>query len=148
MLDSRLEQRLSTVEQRYLQLEELMSQPEVATDPKRLMELGRERSDLTEIVEAYRRYRVISRQIHEAEELRESGDPDLAEMAREEIERLQTEDDSNVDVIKRLLVPKDPNDDRDVVIEIRAGAGGDEAGLFGAELYSMYARYAERQGWK
>lgn len=148
MLDTNIEQKLETVEHRYFQLEELMSQPEVATDPKKLMEMGRERSDIEELVETFRRYREVARQIRESEELRDSGDPELAEMAREEIERLQAQDTEISDHIKRLILPKDHNDERDVIIEIRAGAGGDEAGLFAAELYGMYARYAEKQGWK
>src|SRR5690242_10950512 len=113
MLDTRIEEKLKSVEQRYLQLEELMSRPEVATDPRKLMDLGRERADLTDIVESYRRYRDVAKQIHEAEELRDSSDPELAEMAREEIERLQVDDVTNSEHLKRLLLPKDPNDDKD-----------------------------------
>ena len=148
MLDEKIEAKLDSVEQRYIQLEELMSQPENATDPRRLMDLGRERADLTDIVEAYRRYRIVSRQMRDAQEMLASDDPEMHELAREELDHLAAEDEANVAEIKRLLLPKDPNDDRNVIIEIRAGAGGDEAGLFGAELYGMYARYAEKQGWK
>jgi peptide chain release factor 1 len=144
-----IEAKLDDVERRYAQLEHMMSQPEVATDPQQLMELGRERAESTAIVEAYRRYRELSRQIRETEEmLRESSEPELVEMARVEIEELEARRDTEMEEIKRLLLPKDPNDDKSVIIEIRGAAGGDEAALFAAELYSMYVRYAEKQGWK
>jgi peptide chain release factor 1 len=143
-----IEQKLQSVEQRYVQLEDLMASPAVATDPRRLMELGRERADLTEIVEVYRRYRSIKSEIAGAVELLREAEPELQEMAREEIVQLQEQRAALVDEIKRLLLPKDPMDDKDVIIEIRAGAGGEEAALFAAELYSMYTRYAEKQGWK
>ena len=125
-----------------------MSQPEVATDPKRLMELGRERSELSDLVEAYRRFRDIDQEINEADEMREGAEPEMVQMAREEIERLEPEREKELAEIKRLLLPKDPNDDKNVIVEIRAGAGGDEAALFAGDLYSMYVRYAEKQGWK
>lgn len=144
-----IDQKLDAVEARYTQLEELMSQPEVATDRKRIIELGRERAELTELVETYRRYKTLSEQIAEVQELaRDGSDPDMAEMAKQEIEELQPRLDAELADIKKLLLPKDPSDDKNVIIEIRAGAGGDEAALFANELYGMYARYAEKQGWK
>lgn len=144
-----IEQKLDSVEQHYTQLEDMMSQPEVATDPKRLMELGRERAELTALVETYRRYRDLAAQIAGVQELaRDGSDPGLAEMAKQEIEELQPQFDMQLAEIKKLLLPKDPTDDKNVIIEIRAGAGGDEAALFANELYGMYAHYAEKQGWK
>ena len=144
-----IDQKLDTIEERYAQLEELMSQPDNATDPKRLMELGRERSDLSPLVETYRRYKVTKQQLAEAHEiLRDGSDPDMAEMAREEIAQLEPELEAQLTEIKRLLLPKDPADDKNVIIEIRAGAGGEEAALFANELYGMYSRYADKQGWK
>ncbi len=145
MIDDKLE----SIEQHYVQLEEMMSQPEIATDHKRMTEIGRERAELTDLVDTYRRYREINRQITDTETLlRDGADPEMAEMARAEIEDLQAQHDAQMDELKRLLLPKDPNDDKNVIIEIRAAAGGEEAALFAYELYGMYTRYAEKQGWK
>ncbi|MBF6611830.1 MAG: peptide chain release factor 1 [Chloroflexi bacterium] len=145
-----IDEKLQSIEQRYVQLEEMMAGPEVATDPKQLMDLGRERVELQDLVEAYRRYRDTSHEITETESLLRSdgADPELAELAHAEIERLQKERNAYMDEIKRLLLPKDPTDDKNVIIEIRAGAGGDEAALFAAELFTMYVRYAEKRRWK
>ncbi|MEA2574082.1 MAG: peptide chain release factor 1 [Chloroflexia bacterium] len=144
-----IDQKLDTIEERYAQLEELMGQPENATDPRRLMELGRERSDLSPLVETYRRFKHIKQQLTEAHDiLRDGADPDMAEMAREEIAQLEPELETQLNEIKHLLLPKDPSDDKNVIIEIRAGAGGEEAALFANELYGMYTRYADKQGWK
>src|SRR5437764_14533007 len=118
-MDDRLQSRLADIEQRYVQLEERMAEPDIATDPKRLMEVGRERSDLAPLVEAYRRYKDANRQIVEAEELRDGPDPDMAQMAREEIEHLQERRERALEEIKLLLLPRDPNDDKSVVIEGR-----------------------------
>ena len=144
-----IDQKLDTIEARYTQLEDLMGQPDNATDPRRLMELGRERADLTPIVEAYRQYRKTQQSLSEAHEiLRDGSDPEMSEMAREEIAQLEPQMEAHLNAIKLLLLPKDPNDDKNVIIEIRAGAGGEEAALFANELYGMYARYADKQGWK
>lgn len=144
-----IEDRLDSIEQRYLQLEQMMAEPENATDHRRITELGRERAELEEIVGVYRRYKDIKQGIESTEEvLRDGAEPELQEMARAELADLQEHREAAMDEIKRLLLPKDPNDDKNVIIEIRAGAGGDEAALFAAELYSMYVRYAEKRGWK
>jgi peptide chain release factor 1 len=145
-----LEDKLDSIEQRYVQLEEMMGEPEVATDPKQLMELGRERADLSNLVESYREYRDINRQIADTEGIlsNDGSDPEMAELARAEIESLEEQRDERMAVIKRLLLPKDPNDDKNVIMEIRAGAGGDEAALFANQLYGMYEHYAEKKGWK
>ncbi len=144
-----LEEKLDAIEQRYIQLEQLMAQPDVATNPARLMELGREYAELEDLVRTYRRYRQVNRQIASDEELLHDGaDPELQALARLEIEQLVEEKRRLTEQIKRLLLPADPNDDKDVIIEIRAAAGGEEAALFAAELYSMYVKYAEKQGWK
>jgi peptide chain release factor 1 len=146
MLDTRLE----SIEQRYNQLEEAMSDPEVSTDPRRLMEIGKERSELTDIVELYRRYREVGRQLAETEVMlgENSADQEMAELARVEIEDLKAQRHTLLEEIKQMLIPRDPNDDKNVIIEIRAGAGGDEAAIFANQLYSMYAKYAERRNWK
>jgi peptide chain release factor 1 len=144
-----IEEKLDAIEARYTQLEEQMADPEVATDPRRLMELGRERAELTELVDTYRDYKEIKRHVIETEGLlREGGDPEMEELARVELESLNEQLEGSMNELKRLLLPKDPNDDKNVIIEIRAGAGGDEAALFAAELYAMYARYAEKRRWK
>lgn len=140
--------RLAEIERRYDELTELLADPEVATDHTRLMEIGRERAELEDVVQTYRELREIERHIAESEQLAQEDDPELAAMAREEIDRLRDAREPVISRLRALLVPKDPNDEKDVVVEIRAGAGGDEAALFAAELLRMYTRYAERQGWK
>lgn len=144
-----IEQKLDSIEERYSQLEDMLAQPENATDPKRLMELGRERAELTALVDAYREYKAVGKQIESTQELaRDGSDPDMAEMAKQEMDELQPRLDAQLAEIKKLLLPKDPTDDKNVIIEIRGGAGGDEAALFANELYGMYVRYAEKKGWK
>ncbi len=141
-------ERLDRVLERYDELQQLLAEPGVATDPRRLQEYGRELAGLEELASTYREYRLVERQIQEAEEIAGSDDPDLAGLAREELETLRGRLDGLEPRLKRLLVPRDPNDERNVIMEIRAGTGGDEAALFAADLFRMYARYAEAQGWK
>jgi peptide chain release factor 1 len=139
---------LSELERRYDELGHLMGDPEVATDPSKLAEFGRERAELDEIVSTYREYREIEQQLNEAQTLAGDADREIAEMAAEEVKSLREEGDALLDRLRALLVPKDPNDAKNVILEIRAGTGGDEAALFAADLYRMYTRYAERQRWK
>ena len=139
---------LAEIERRYNEIDHLMAVPEVATDHAQLAELGRERAELEGVVAAFREYRDVERQIEEAQLLAADGDRELAAMAGEEIRSLQARRDELVSRLRALLVPKDPNDDKSVIVEIRAGTGGDEAALFAADLYRMYSRYAERQRWK
>jgi peptide chain release factor 1 len=139
---------LAEVERRYDELTALLGDPKVATDPARLTEFGRERADLEEVVATFRELRALDSQITEAEQLAREDDPELAEMAREELDRLRDAREPIVSRLRALLVPKDPNDDKNVILEVRAGTGGEEAALFAAELLRMYLRYAERQGWK
>ena len=145
-----LDDKLDSIEQRYVQLEEMMGQPDVVTDPRRLMEIGRERAELGDLVEVYRKYKETNRQLTDTETMlsNDGSDPELAELARAEIDSLQGQREEQMAEIKRLLLPKDPNDDKNVIMEIRAGAGGDEAAIFANQLYGMYARYAEKRGWK
>jgi peptide chain release factor 1 len=147
-MDERLDGRFEDIEQKYVQLEEMMAQPDISTDPKRLMEVARERAEMTPRVETYRRYKEISRQMVEAEEMRDGSDPEMAQMAREELENLVEQRERIFGEIKLLLLPKDPNDDKNVIIEVRAGAGGEEAALFASQIYGMYARNAEKHSWK
>ncbi|MBU8683813.1 peptide chain release factor 1 [Bacillus haynesii] len=141
--------RLKSIEDRYEKLNELLSDPEVVNDPKKLREYSKEQSDLQETVEVYRRYRSASEQLSDAKAmLEEKLDADMREMVKEEISELQEEIESLTDQLKVLLIPKDPNDDKNVIMEIRGAAGGEEAALFAGNLYRMYSRYAELQGWK
>ena len=139
---------LDDIEQRFVELERLMSDPEVATDPDKLMEYGRERADIEALVAAYRELRETDQQIQDAEAMLRDGDRELAELAEEELLALRKRRDELIGQIRVLLVPTDPNDEKNVIVEVRAGPGGDEATLFAAELFRMYVRYAERQGWK
>jgi peptide chain release factor 1 len=141
--------RLAELERRFEELTQQMGDPAVATDPNRLMKIGSERSELEEIVDAYRELRSLESEIQEAQGLiAGEADPEMVAMAREEIDRLHNQREPLMSKLRVLLVPKDPNDEKNVIVEIRAGAGGEEAGLFAAELMRMYIRYAEAQGWK
>ena len=141
--------KLEEVESRYDELTARLADPDVATNPTLIMEIGSERAELEEVVEAYKELRSIEQQIGEAEEIIQiEDDSEMIALAREELDELHNQREPLVDRIRRLLVPKDPLDEKDVIVEIRGGAGGDEANLFAAELMRMYLRYAERQGWK
>ncbi len=140
----RLEEMLS----RYQELETLLGQPELASNPTRIRETTQEMASLREAVEAYRRWKEIEAVLQENEELLSDPDPGIRELARAEIGAHKAERDELELELKRLLVPRDPNDDKNVVLEIRAGTGGGEAALFAADLFRMYDRFAEGQGWK
>src|SRR3954452_11973274 len=141
--------KLIGLDTRYNQLSEQMAQPDVATDHVRIQQIAREQRELEDVVLAYREYTDIQRQEEEARQLSEDGsDPELRAMAQEELAQLSARRSVLESQIRLLLLPRDPNDSKNVIIEIRQGTGGDEAALFAADLYRMYARYAERQGWK
>lgn len=141
--------KVAAIERRYEELNQLMAEPAVAADPLRLAELAREQAELEEIVGVYRAYRAAEAELADARLLTEDGaDPELAELARAEIERLEPQQAARLQQLQRLLLPKDPNDDKNVIVEIRAGTGGDEAGLFAADLFRMYSRWAEAHGYK
>ncbi len=139
---------LAEVERRYEELDHLMADPEIATDATQIQELGRERAELDEIVTAYRALRAADAAIADAELLSGDADREMAEMASDELKALRPGRDELVLRVRALLVPKDPADEKNVIVEIRAGTGGDEAALFAADLFRMYTRYAERQRWK
>ena len=143
-----MEEKLASIETRYNELTAQMAQPEVAGDYARYADLARQQNEMQPIVSAYREWRKARKDLAESEALAESDDPELAEMARAEIDPLRHRIDELDRQLKALLLPKDPKDDRDVIVEIRAGAGGDEAGLFAADLFRMYVRYAEEHHWK
>ena len=141
-------QALERVESRYTELERLLAEPEVARDPKRLRDLSRERSRLSRTVEVSAEYRRLQRTLTEDREALASGDADLAEMARAELAELEPREAALAEELKRLLLPRDPDDDKNVIVEIRGGVGGEEAALFAADLYRMYTKYAEARRWK
>ncbi|MGV2939478.1 peptide chain release factor 1 [Mesobacillus sp. LC4] len=141
--------RLQAVEDRYERLNELLSDPEVVNDSKKLREYSKEQSDIQETVMAYREYKEVKEQLTDAKAMLEDKlDAEMREMVKEEISELEPRIEELEDRIKILLIPKDPNDDKNVIMEIRGAAGGDEAALFAGDLYRMYSRYAESQGWK
>ncbi len=143
-------ERLATIEARYEELMRLMSQPEVATNPDLLRKYGQEQSDLNETVQTYQEYKQVKSELTDVEEMLEMGldDADEKAMFKDELDTLTAKEAELVEKLRLLLLPKDPNDDRNVIVEVRAGAGGDEAGLFAADLFRMYARYAEHKRWK
>src|SRR5574341_2173637 len=140
--------KLAGIARRYEELERLLADPQVMADYTRVVEYAQERSELQEIVEAYYQYRDTLNQIEGARELIEGDDEAMRELARAELDDLIRRRDQLEEQIKVLLLPRDPRDEKNVIVEIRAGTGGDEAGLFAADLYRMYVRYAEIQGWK
>lgn len=141
--------KLDFIEDKYNDLSEKISDPEVISDQKVWQKLMREHADLTPIVNKYKEYKEAKSRIEEAKEiLTTEKDEEMRELAKMELSELEDGFDSMVDELKILLIPKDPNDDKNVYVEIRAGAGGDEAGLFANELLRMYIRYAEEKRWK
>ena len=145
----KLVERLEFIKSRYTDLTQLMSDPAIAADYEKVAEYAKERAELQDSVDLYQLYQTTSEDLAAAQEMLSDDDTDIREMAREEISQLEVEIDALLQKMGKLLVPKDPRDERNVIIEIRAGAGGDEAGLFAAELLRMYTRYAERQPkWK
>ncbi|MEW6033449.1 MAG: peptide chain release factor 1 [Chloroflexota bacterium] len=140
--------RLQLIERRYEELTQLISDPEVSSNPQRLQELARERAALEDLVTDYREYKVISRSLEDTRAmLSDKPDEDMAKLVREEVEALKSRQEKVLEKLRLGLLPRDPNDGKDVVVEIRAGTGGQEAGLFAADLFRMYTRYAQSRGW-
>jgi peptide chain release factor 1 len=144
-----VDERLNEIEARYQELASELSRPEVASDPERLRTLGKSYAELGQIVVPYRELREARRQAEEARSLaKEESDPEMAAYFGEEADRADAAAAALWERLEELLVPKDPNDDRNVVVEIRAGAGGQEAALWAGEVLELYRRYAERRRWK
>src|SRR6185436_157728 len=142
-------QKLKDIEARYAALETQMSDPDVAQDPPAYQKLARESKEIAPIVARYRAYKATLGELTKIQEMaRAETDAELREMAHEEMRALETKRDALDAEIPPLLIPKDPNDEKNVLLEIRAGTGGDEAALFAGEIFRMYTRFAERQGWK
>ncbi len=140
---------LNKVEERYKELTRLMADPDIAQDYERVTEYAKERADLDDLVSIYRAYKDTAEELEGTKTLlADDDDPELQELAEVEIVELQARLEELETQLYQMLLPKDPRDAKNVIIEIRAGAGGDEAGLFAANLYRMYTRYAERQRWK
>ena len=139
---------LARIEARFDELTAGMARPEVATDYQKLAEYGRERAELEPVVASYQEYRDVLSQIEDARELLSEDDAEMAELARAELAELEPRAETLSEALKLMLLPRDPRDEKNVIIEIRAGAGGDEAGLFASELTRMYMHYAETHGWK
>ena len=141
--------KIAKVVRRYEEVERQMTDPAILSDHMKLTELAQERSDLQALVEAYQRHQKLSEELREAETMMElEDDPDMVAMAKDEIDSLGEQIEALEIEMRRLLIPKDPRDDKNVYIEIRAGAGGDEAGIFAGDLLRMYTRYAEGRNWK
>jgi peptide chain release factor 1 len=145
-----MDDRLREIELRYDDLSTQLADPGIHADPKRLRDLSREHSQLAQVVEASARLRKTRGDLGGARALLDesAGDAEMAAMARAEVEQLSAEAERQEAELKLLLIPRDPLDDRDAVVEIRAGTGGDEAALFAGDLFRMYQRYADRRGWK
>ncbi|MGS0765818.1 peptide chain release factor 1 [Syntrophomonas curvata] len=141
--------KLASLEEKYDELTEQLSKPEVISDQSKFQKYAKAHSDLSEIVSLYREYKSLVEQINDAQEmLREDHEADFEEMLQEEMESLQTRKERAEHELRVLLLPRDPNDEKSVIMEIRAGTGGEEAALFAGDLFRMYTRYAELQGWK
>jgi peptide chain release factor 1 len=142
-------EKLADIETRYNDLLELMSKPHVTSNPELLMKYGQEQANLQPIVETLQRYRKVSNHLDDTKEMLEDDlDDELRAMAKDEYESLEDEMLELEEELHTMLLPKDPNDEKNVIVEIRAGAGGDEAGLFAADLFRLYSLYADNQGWK
>ncbi len=140
--------KLQDIEERYQELTRQLADPALASNHVKLAELAQEHSELEELVSLYRDHQRAQQELEQAELLLDENDAEIRELARQEIERLEQHLEALEHKLQLLLLPQDPRDRRNVIMEIRAGAGGDEAGLFAADLYRMYTRYAERQGWE
>ena len=141
-------ERLETIEKRYLEIDQQMVSPEVASDLKQLQALAQERAGIENLVNKYRKYKTTSTSLEETKAMLGDGaDDEMTAMVKQEIESLTSKLDNLIIELKLALIPRDPNDEKDIIMEIRAGAGGDEAALFAADLFRMYSRYAQSTKW-
>ena len=141
--------KLASIEARYQELENLLADPDVTADYEKVVAYSKERAGIEDMVAAYRRYQSMQADLQDAREmLREESDAEMRELARAEVDELESSLETLAEELKMMMLPKDPRDEKNVIMEIRAGAGGDEAALFAAELFRMYVRYAEARRWK
>ncbi len=142
-------EKLRAVAERYEKLSELLCDPEVTNDPEKLKQYSKEQSDLQETYDTFKEYESVIEQLDSAKEmLNEKLDAEMKELVKEEIDELSKRKNELEERLRVLMLPKDPNDDKNVIVEIRGAAGGDEAALFAGDLFRMYTRYAEMKGWK
>ena len=140
--------KLKQIEKRYEELEQQIASPEIVSDPQQLQKLAQERAAIEELVTMYREYKKASKELEDVKAMHIAGlDAEMETLVRQEIESLESRQENLLEKLKLALLPKDTNDERDIIMEIRAGAGGDEAGLFAADLFRMYSRYAQNKGW-
>jgi peptide chain release factor 1 len=140
---------LDKIEERYKELTQLLSDPQVISDQNRYRKIAKEQAELSEIVELYSDLKKVSTQIEEDEKIKaQSDDKELVELAKAEIEEFKDRKTKLEEKLRAQLIPKDPNDSKNTIVEIRAGTGGEEAGLFASDLYRMYIKYSEKKGWK
>jgi len=140
---------LEKIEKRYLELDKKMAQPEVATNLSRLQELAQERASIENVVKLYRKYKKTAKELEDVKSMHDGGtDGDMAALVKQEAESLESRLAALTEELKKALLPRDPNDEKDIIIEIRAGTGGTEAAIFAADLFRMYSRYAQGKGWK
>ncbi len=139
---------LEDVVDRFREVEGLLSDPAIVSDQKRYRELAKEHADLTEVVSVYGQYRQVCNEVEGNRELLQDNDPDMRELAKAELPELEKQQTEMEEQLRLLLIPKDPNDEKNIILEIRAGTGGDEAALFAADLFRMYSRYAEQNRWE
>ena len=141
-------EKLNGVEERFQEIEQLLSDPEIVKDQVIYQKYAREHADLKKIVASFRSYNQTQADIDESRELLKDGDPEIKDLAEEEITALEKQKEALDKELRRLLLPRDPNDEKNVILEIRAGTGGEEAALFAADLFRMYSRFAENRSWK
>ena len=143
-----MENRLAMIEARYQEIQELLASPEVVSDVKKMTALMKEMRSLEKIVEKYHEYKDKSEEIKGLKPMLKDEDPEISEMAAMELEQAEADFNKAEEDLKILLLPKDPNDEKNVIFEIRGAAGGDEANIFAGDLFRMYSRFAESRGWK
>ncbi len=142
-------EKLEAIEERYEEITQKLSDPQVISDQQQFQKLAKAHSDLSDVVETFRTYRKVEQELRDTRAMLAEGlDAEMKELVEEERRRLEAEAARLESELKRLLLPKDPNDEKNVIVEIRGGTGGDEAALFAGDLFRMYSRYAERQGWR
>ena len=147
-MEESMYQRLEIAVKRLAEIDEELSNEDVMKDIAHFRELSKERANLDPQVEAFNRFKKATDELAEAKEMAKDSDPELAEMGKEEVKSLEAELDRLTEELKELLLPRDPNDDKNIIVEIRGAVGGDEANIFAGDLFRMYTRYAEEQGWK
>jgi peptide chain release factor 1 len=142
-------EQLDRVEKRYLEIDEKLAKPEIATDINQVQALSQERAKLDDIVKKYRQFKKLAKELEDLKAMGNTGaDEEMAALVKQENNALQIKINELTEELRLALLPKDPNDEKDIMVEIRAGTGGNEAALFAADLYRMYTRYAQSQGWK